>query len=85
MQPVCEDDSKVDKKLRQKGKGKTEIISKITQIHEHDAGSAHDPFNKQLCQKFNISEITSQMSQIHETINEDGNGFKSSLKDCQEV
>ncbi|XP_021054032.1 shugoshin 2 [Mus pahari] len=85
MQPACQDDSKVDKKLRQKVNRKTEIISKITQIHENDSESAHDSLNKKLCQKVNISKIISQMSQIYETINENGNGFKSSTKDCQDI
>ncbi|XP_052048516.1 shugoshin 2 isoform X2 [Apodemus sylvaticus] len=85
MQLACQDDSKVDKKLKQKVNRKTEIISKITQIHEDDGGSAPDPVNKKLSQKVNISEIISQMNQIYETVNEDGNGFKSSIKDCQDV
>lgn len=25
------------------------------------------------------------MNQIYETINEDGNGFKSSIKDCEDI
>ncbi|XP_034353846.1 shugoshin 2 isoform X2 [Arvicanthis niloticus] len=82
---ACQDDPKVDKKLRQKVNRKTEIISKINQMHENDGRSAHDPLNKKLCQKVNISEIISQMSQMYETISEDGNGFKSSIKDCQDV
>ncbi|XP_028616793.1 shugoshin 2-like isoform X2 [Grammomys surdaster] len=85
MQHACREDSKVDKKLRQKVNRKTEIISKINQIHENDGGSAHDPLNKNLCHKVNISEIISQLNQIYEPINEDGNGFKSSIKDCQDV
>ncbi|XP_021029129.1 shugoshin 2 isoform X2 [Mus caroli] len=85
MQPACQDDSKAGKKLRQKVNRKTEIISKITQIHENDRESAHDSLNKKLCKKVNISKIISQMNQIYETINEDGNGFKSSIKDCQDI
>lgn len=85
MPPACQADSKVDKKLRQKVKRKTEIISKINQIHKNDEGSAHDPLNKELRQKVSISKIISEMNQIYETINEDGNAFKSSLKHCQDV
>uniref|UniRef100_A0A8C6N1T4 Shugoshin 2B n=1 Tax=Mus spicilegus TaxID=10103 RepID=A0A8C6N1T4_MUSSI len=85
MQPACQGDSKVHKKLRKQANRKTEIISKITQIHDNDGGSTHDPLNKKLGQKVNISDIISQMNQIYETTIEDGNGFKSSVKDCQDV
>lgn len=84
MQPACQDDSKVDK-LRQKVNRKTEIISKVNQIHKNDEGSARDPLNKKLSQKVSISKIISQMNQIYETVNEDGNALKSSLKHCQDV
>ncbi|XP_021026537.1 shugoshin 2-like [Mus caroli] len=85
MQPACQDDSKIDEKLRQKANQKTEIISKITQIHGNDGGSAHDPLNKKLGQKVHMSEIISQMNQIYESTIEDGDGLKSSVKDCQDV
>ncbi|KAL1770657.1 shugoshin-like 2 [Sigmodon hispidus] len=80
MQPACNNDSKVDKKPRQKVHRKTEIISKLNQIHEDIGGSIHDPLNK-VCQKVNKSETVSQMNQIYENINEDLNGFKSYTKD----
>ncbi|XP_059133932.1 shugoshin 2 [Peromyscus eremicus] len=80
MQPACHD-SKVGKKPRQKVYRKTEIISKINQIHENDGGSVHDPLNKELCQKVNKSESISQTNHIYENINEDVNAFQSYLKD----
>ncbi|XP_051010482.1 shugoshin 2 [Acomys russatus] len=81
MQPACHGDSKVGKKLTQNVHRKTEIISKIIQIHEDDGESARDPLNKQLGQKVNRSEIFSQMNQIYETVNAGVNG---SIKERQD-
>ncbi|XP_028741800.1 shugoshin 2 [Peromyscus leucopus] len=80
VQPACHNDSKVGKKPRQKVHRKTEIISKINQIHENDGGSVHDPLNKELCQNVNKSENVSQMNQIYEN-NEDVNAFQNYIKD----
>ncbi|XP_045415780.1 shugoshin 2 isoform X1 [Lemur catta] len=42
MQPACQNDSKIDKKLKQKVFRKTEIISEINQIYENDDKDVHD-------------------------------------------
>ncbi|XP_055472748.1 shugoshin 2 [Psammomys obesus] len=81
MQPACHNDSKVDKKRTQKVHRKTEIISKINQIHDNDGGSVHDPLNKKLGQKVNISELISQMNEVYENTNEDVNGSKQDPQD----
>uniref|UniRef100_A0A8C0QV58 Shugoshin 2 n=1 Tax=Canis lupus dingo TaxID=286419 RepID=A0A8C0QV58_CANLU len=43
MQPACQNESKIGKKLRQKVCRKTEIISEINQIYENDDKGTHDP------------------------------------------
>ncbi|XP_062961507.1 shugoshin 2 [Cynocephalus volans] len=42
MQPTCQNDLKIDKKLRQKAYRKTEIISEINQICENDDEGIHE-------------------------------------------
>ncbi|ELW62675.1 Shugoshin-like 2 [Tupaia chinensis] len=42
MQPACQNDSKIDKKLRQKVNRKTEIISEINRIYDNDDEAVHD-------------------------------------------
>ncbi|XP_023444675.2 shugoshin 2 isoform X2 [Dasypus novemcinctus] len=43
MQPACQKESKIEKKLRQKVYRKTEIISETNQIYENDEKGMHDP------------------------------------------
>lgn len=43
MQPACQNESKIGKKLRQKVCRKTEIISEINRIYENDDKGTHDP------------------------------------------
>ncbi|XP_029419425.1 shugoshin 2 [Nannospalax galili] len=43
MQPAYQNDSKIDKKLRQKVHRKTEVISKINHIYENGGKSVYDP------------------------------------------
>uniref|UniRef100_A0A8C9K0N2 Shugoshin 2 n=1 Tax=Panthera tigris altaica TaxID=74533 RepID=A0A8C9K0N2_PANTA len=43
MQPTCQNESKIDKKLRQKVCRKTEIISEINQVYENNDKDIHDP------------------------------------------
>ncbi|XP_045151616.1 shugoshin 2 [Echinops telfairi] len=43
MQPAQHNEVKVDKKVRQKTNRRTEIISKISQMHENNVNGTHDP------------------------------------------
>ncbi|KAF6116116.1 shugoshin 2 [Phyllostomus discolor] len=43
MQPACQNETKIDKKLRQKLRRRTEIISEINQVHENNDKDSHDP------------------------------------------
>ncbi|XP_034863326.1 shugoshin 2 [Mirounga leonina] len=58
MQPACQNESKIDKKLRQKVCRKTEIISKINQVYENDDKGIHDP------EKDNLHSLTQKEKEI---------------------
>uniref|UniRef100_A0A8C6RE56 Shugoshin 2 n=1 Tax=Nannospalax galili TaxID=1026970 RepID=A0A8C6RE56_NANGA len=70
MQPAYQNDSKIDKKLRQKVHRKTEVISKINHIYENGGKS-------KLRQKVSRTDVISEMNQIYDNINEDANVNKS--------
>ncbi|VCW50203.1 unnamed protein product [Gulo gulo] len=58
MQPPCQNESKIDKKLRQKVCRKTEIISKINQVYENDDKGIQDP------EKDNLLSLTQKEKEI---------------------
>uniref|UniRef100_A0A452RGL6 Shugoshin 2 n=1 Tax=Ursus americanus TaxID=9643 RepID=A0A452RGL6_URSAM len=70
MQPACQNESKIDKKLRQKICRKTEIISKINQVDEKDDKGIHDP------EKDNLLSLTQKEKEIIPENLEDSNEFQ---------
>uniref|UniRef100_A0A452V6C6 Shugoshin 2 n=1 Tax=Ursus maritimus TaxID=29073 RepID=A0A452V6C6_URSMA len=70
MQPACQNESKIDKKLRQKICRKTEIISKINQVYEKDDKGIHDP------EKDNLLSLTQKEKEIIPENLEDSNEFQ---------
>ncbi|XP_045873946.1 shugoshin 2 isoform X1 [Meles meles] len=70
MQPACQNESKIDKKLRQKVCRKTEIISKINQVYENDDKGIQDP------EKDNLLSLTQKEKEIIPEYLEDSSGFQ---------
>ncbi|XP_057602661.1 shugoshin 2 isoform X2 [Hippopotamus amphibius kiboko] len=70
IQPACQNESKVDKKLRQKVCRKTEIISEINQIYKNDDKGMHDP------EKGNLFSLTQKDKEIIPENLEDTNEFQ---------
>uniref|UniRef100_G1LFQ1 Shugoshin 2 n=1 Tax=Ailuropoda melanoleuca TaxID=9646 RepID=G1LFQ1_AILME len=86
MQPACQNESKIGKKLRQKVCRKTEIISKINQVYENDDKGIYDPEKNNLLSltqkdKEAISEnleVTSELQTAYLFTHNNGN-----LYDCE--
>ncbi|XP_068400792.1 shugoshin 2 isoform X1 [Eschrichtius robustus] len=70
IQPACQNESKLDKKLRQKVCQKTEIISEINQIYKNDDKGMHDP------EKGNLLSLTQKDKEIIPENLEDANEFQ---------
>uniref|UniRef100_A0A673TEJ5 Shugoshin 2 n=2 Tax=Suricata suricatta TaxID=37032 RepID=A0A673TEJ5_SURSU len=70
MQPTCQNESKIDQKLRQKVCRKTEIISEINQEHENNDKDIHDP------EKDNLLYLTQKEKEIIPENLEDLNEFQ---------
>uniref|UniRef100_A0A8C3WE82 Shugoshin 2 n=1 Tax=Catagonus wagneri TaxID=51154 RepID=A0A8C3WE82_9CETA len=70
IQPACQNESKIDKKFRQKVCRKTEIISGINQLHENDDKGMHDPGK---CNLFSLMQKDKEI--IPENL-KDGNEFQ---------
>nr|XP_008506230.1 PREDICTED: shugoshin-like 2 isoform X1 [Equus przewalskii]XP_008506231.1 PREDICTED: shugoshin-like 2 isoform X2 [Equus przewalskii] len=71
MQAACQNQSEIDKKLRQKVCRKTEIISKIDQIYENNDKGIHDPGKGNL---FSLALKDKEI--IHKSL-EDSNEFET--------
>ncbi|KAM7105382.1 shugoshin 2 isoform 1-T3 [Molossus nigricans] len=70
MQTACQNESKIEKKLRQKVCRKTEIISEINQIHENDDKDMHDT------ERGNLFPLTQKDNEIIPENLEDSNEFQ---------
>ncbi|XP_043433355.1 shugoshin 2 [Prionailurus bengalensis] len=70
MQPTCQNESKIDKKLRQKVCRKTEIISEINQVYENNDKDIHDP------EKDNLLSLTQKEKETIPENPEDLNEFQ---------
>ncbi|XP_039078000.1 shugoshin 2 [Hyaena hyaena] len=70
MQPTCQNESKIDKKLRQKVCRKTEIISEINQVYENNNKDIHDP------EKDNLLSLTQKVKEVILENLEDLNEFQ---------
>lgn len=70
IQPACQNESKVDKKLRQKVCRKTQIISGINQLYENDDKGMHDPGK---CNLFSLMQKDKEV--VPENL-KDGNEFQ---------
>ncbi|XP_054442188.1 shugoshin 2 [Pteronotus mesoamericanus] len=70
MQTACQNETKTDKKRRQKVCRRTEIISEINQIHANDDKDRHDP------ERGNLFSLTQKDKEIIPENLEDSNEFR---------
>ncbi|XP_055254121.1 shugoshin 2 [Moschus berezovskii] len=70
IQPACQNESKIDKKLRQKVCQKTEIIPEVNQIYKSDDKGRHDP------EKGNLLSLIQKDKEIIPENLEDTNEFQ---------
>uniref|UniRef100_G3UBP1 Shugoshin 2 n=1 Tax=Loxodonta africana TaxID=9785 RepID=G3UBP1_LOXAF len=81
MQPAYQNESKIDKKLKQKVCRKTEIISEMNQIHENNPENSESKINKKLRQKKRNrkTEVIAEMNQIYDDNDKGMHGPDSNL------